>query len=83
MLTHYVRATRPKDAKGQAVTGTVRLRAKISKSGTVINPEVLAGNPALVPAALSAVRQWRYTPCLLHGEPVEIIAVIDVPFRID
>jgi len=41
---------------------------------------VLSGHPLLVPSAMEAVRQWRYKPTLLNGEPVEVITTIDVNF---
>jgi len=55
---------------------TVRLHAIISKQGTVQQLEVLSGHPLLVQSALDAVRQWRYRPTLLNGEPVEVDTTI-------
>jgi protein TonB len=36
----------------------------------------------LVQAALEAVRQWRYRPTQLNGEPVETVTTIDVNFQL-
>ena len=77
----YVRPVRPKNAKGQAIAGKVVVRAKISKSGSVTDPEVVSGNPELASAALAAVRKWRYKPVVFNGEPVEVITEIEVPFQ--
>ncbi len=72
----------PKLALGAHVQGSVLLRAIISKTGEVTGLEVVSGHPILVPAALSAVKQWRYRPYLLNGEPVEVETNITVTFNI-
>lgn len=63
--------------------GTVHLRAIISRDGRITALEVLSGHPLLVQAALDAVRQWRYRPTLLDGEPVEVETSITVNFRME
>jgi protein TonB len=62
------------------VQGTVVLRAVISKEGTITNLAVISGHPLLIPAALDAVRQWRYQPTLLNNVPVEVETTIEVRF---
>jgi periplasmic protein TonB len=62
--------------------GTVRLHAIISRDGRITSLDVLSGHPFLVKAALDAVRQWRYRPTLLNGEPVEVETSITVIFRL-
>jgi protein TonB len=62
--------------------GTVRLHAIISRDGLITSLDVLSGHPFLVMAALDAVRQWRYRPTLLNGEPVEVETSITVIFRL-
>jgi protein TonB len=51
----------------------------------MLNPEVIntTVNPGLAQAALDAVRQWRYQPTLLNGQPVEVVTNIDVTFELD
>ena len=61
----------------------MRLHAIIGKDGSVQQLEVLTGHPLLVQAALDAVRQWRYRPTLLNGEPVEVDTTIDVIFSLN
>jgi TonB family protein len=73
----------PTEARRQHISGTVRMHAIIAKDGSIKNLEVLAGHPSLVDAALDAVRQWRYQPTLLEGEPVEIDTTIDVTFSLN
>jgi len=64
------------------VSGTVRLTGVIAKDGTIEQLQVISGNPMLVPAALAAVKQWIYSPTFLNGQPVEVIAPIDVIFTL-
>ena len=59
------------------------MHAIISKDGTIQQLEVISGHPLLQQAALDAVRQWRYQPTLLNGEPVEVDTTIDVIFSLN
>ena len=61
--------------------GAVQIEATIDKEGNVTNLKVLKGDPILAKAALDAVRQWRYKPYYLDGEPVEIQTQITVNFK--
>jgi TonB family protein len=72
----------PPEAKKAHVEGVVKLSAIIAKDGTVQNLEVISGDPALVQAALDAVRQWIYQPTFLNGEPVEVKTQIDANFTL-
>jgi periplasmic protein TonB len=62
--------------------GTVVLHAIISRDGRINAVEVVSGSPLFLQAALDAVRQWRYRPTLLNGEPVEVETTITVMFRL-
>jgi TonB family protein len=62
--------------------GTVLLHAVISREGRITAIEVVSGSPWFVQAALDAVRQWRYRPTYLNGEPVEVETSITVIFRL-
>ena len=62
--------------------GTVVLHAIISREGRIEELEIVSGHPLLVQAAVDAVRQWRYRPTFLNGEPVEIETSITVTFRL-
>lgn len=81
-LVHYVRPVYPKEAKLKHIQGTVRLRVVVGTSSDIGKIEVLKGDPILVPAALRAVKMWRYSACLLNGNAVEWIASIEVPFTL-
>ena len=81
-LVNMVRPVYPPLAKQARISGTVRLHAIIAKDGSVIQLEVVQGHPLLVQSALDAVRQWRYQPTLLNGEPVEVDTTVDVVFSL-
>jgi len=70
----------PPLAKAARIQGVVKLEGIIAKNGAVVQLKVIGGHPLLVKASLDAVAQWRYTPTLLNGEPVDVIAPIDVNF---
>ena len=72
----------PPIAKQARVQGTVVLAATISKSGTIDNLRVVSGHPMLTQSALQAVRQWKYQPTYLNGEPVEVETTINVNFSL-
>jgi len=63
----------------------VIIKAVISTTGEPLNPQVVntAVNFGLAQAALDAVRQWRYQPTLLNGQPVEVTTTIQVTFELD
>jgi TonB family protein len=84
-LVSQVPPVYPAELKQQGIAGTVILRAVISTTGETLNPVVLntTVNPGLAQAALDAVRQWRYQPTLLNGQPVEIVTNIEVTFELD
>ena len=70
----------PTLAKQARVQGTVRLLGVISTEGRIEKLQVISGHPLLVQAAVDAVKQWTYRPTLLNGQPVEVMAPIDVNF---
>ena len=59
----------------------VILKAIINKASEIQNLELVEGNPMLVPAAIDAVKKWRYRPFLLNGEPVEVETNVSVTFQ--
>ncbi len=73
----------PSLARAARVQGTVRIQATIARDGSIQNLNIRSGPPLLVNAAIDAVRQWRYQPTLLSGEPVEVITEIEVNFTIN
>lgn len=82
-LMNKVQPQYPPLARQTRISGTVRLHAIIGKNGQVEQLEVMSGHPLLVQAALDAVRQWKYQPTQLNGEPVEVDTTIDVIFSLN
>jgi protein TonB len=71
----------PPLARQARIQGVVVLHAIIDKEGKVAQLEVVSGHPLLVQSAIEAVRQWRYKPTQLNGEPVEVDTTIQVTFQ--
>ena len=74
--------TYPAIARAARIQGTVAIAATISKAGTIENLRVVSGPPMLSASALEAVKNWRYKPYLLNGEPVEVETSIQVVFNL-
>ncbi|HET8888384.1 MAG TPA: TonB family protein [Candidatus Angelobacter sp.] len=83
MLQSQVEPVYPMIAKRARVQGTVTLRAVISAHGTIESLQVIDGHAMLVTAAMDAVKQWRYKPYMLSGQPVEVETTVFVNFHID
>ena len=58
------------------------LQAEIGKDGAIQNLHLVSGHPMLAPAAIEAVKQWKYKPYLLNGEPVEVETQVQVNFTL-
>ena len=72
----------PPEARDARVQGVVILEATISRTGEVSDVEVLRSVPLLDEAAVAAVRQWRYEPTLVDGEPVSILMTLTINFQL-
>ena len=72
----------PPLARQARIQGMVVLQAVIGKDGTIQNLRVVSGHPMLAQAALEAVKQWRYKPYYLNGEPVDVDTTINVNFTL-
>jgi protein TonB len=73
----------PPIAKQARIQGTVQLEAIIAQDGSIQNLKVVSGHPLLAQSALNAVSQWRYEPTLLNNEPVEVVTIINVVFKLN
>jgi periplasmic protein TonB len=80
MILSKVPPDYPPIARAARIEGVVMLKAIIAKDGTIQNLQVLSGHPMLAPAAVAAVKQWRYRPYLLNGQPVEVETTVQVIF---
>jgi protein TonB len=72
----------PPLAKTTRIQGHVIMSAVISTTGTIEKLTLISGHPLLAPAAMLAVKQWRYKPLLLNGDPVEVETTIDFNFTL-
>lgn len=82
LLVHRVEPTYPPLARSARVQGEVVLSAVIDTNGQITNLQLVSGHPMLVPSAINAVREWRYKPYLLNGQPVEVETTITVIFSL-
>jgi protein TonB len=82
LLLRKIQPAYPPLARQARIQGSVLLQAEISKDGTIQNLRLISGHPMLAPAAIEAVKQWRYRPYILNGEPVEVETQITVNFTL-
>jgi TonB family protein len=82
LILKRVQPVYPSSALQMRIQGSVQLLATISKEGSISNLTVLSGEGVLSRAASDAVRQWKYKPYYLNGEPVEIQTQITVNFKL-
>jgi TonB family protein len=80
-LTRKVLPQYPEMARRAGVGGDVVLSATIGVDGKLKNIRVVSGSPLLREAAISAAKQWRYSPYLLGGKPVETDTHITISFK--
>jgi periplasmic protein TonB len=82
LLVHKVVPQYPPLARQARIQGVVVLEALIGKDGSIQNLHVISGHPMLTNAALEAVKEWKYRPYNLNGEPVEVETTINVNFTL-
>ena len=82
LLIKKVQPPYPPLARQARIQGQVLLQAEISKDGSIQNLRLISGHPMLAPSAIEAVKQWRYKPYYLNGEPVEVETQITVIFSL-
>jgi TonB family protein len=82
LLMKKVNPEYPAEARRGRIQGTVLMHAIISKTGDITTLELVSGHPMLAPAALEAVKQWKYKPYLLNGQAVEVDTEIQVNFTL-
>lgn len=72
----------PEAARKQRIQGTVRLYTLVGTDGLVMATKSISGPTELVQAAIDAVKQWRFRPTILKGEPVEVECVLELIFKL-
>jgi TonB family protein len=81
-LVKKVQPAYPAEARESKIEGTVKLQVVVQKDGSVTVQNVVEGDPILSPAAIEAVKQWRYEPTLLDGKPIDMETTIEVTFTL-
>jgi TonB family protein len=82
LLIKQVQPSYPANALRMHIEGSVQLMTTLSKNGDITAIKVMSGDKQLAQAAVSAVKQWKYKPYLLNGEPVEIQTEVTVNFKL-
>src|ERR1041385_8320082 len=82
LLIRTIQPNYPPLARHARIQGSVLLQAEISKDGSIQTLRLVSGPPLLAPAAIEAVKQWKYKPYILNGEPVEVETQITVNFTL-
>ena len=82
LLIRKVQPAYPPLAKQARISGSVVLQAVIGKDGSIENLHAVSGHPMLIQSAIDAVRQWKYKPYFLNGEPVEVDTQVTVNFTL-
>ena len=80
-LIRKVEPVYPEEALRARVQGKVVLAIVVNEEGFVTEAKVVKGHPILNDAAIAAVRQWKYSPTLLNGEPVPVMATVTIIFN--
>lgn len=81
-ITHRVLPVYPPDALAERLEGSVDVHTIIGPDGTVQSVDTTSGNPVFVAAAEAAIRQWKFDPLLLNGQPVTVDTTITVNFHL-
>jgi TonB family protein len=82
MLIKKVQPEYPKAARKNHIQGSVVLQAEINPTGDIENLRLVSGDSALAPAAIDAVKQWKYGPYMLQGQPIRVETQITVQFAL-
>ena len=81
-LQQKVNPVYPQMAKIAHISGDVVLQVAIGKDGAVENIRAVSGHPILIQSAIDAVKQWKYRPYMMNGNPVEVDTQITVNFTL-
>jgi len=79
-LVRAVPAVYPPEARERRIIGTVVLKVLVNKEGNVVKATVISGHPVFSASALDAVKEWKFKPATLQGQPVETTTQIRLNF---
>ena len=80
LLLSRIEPVYPPETQTEHIDGVVVVRVTIDEGGSVSRAESMSGPPALIPRTIEAVKQWKYRPFLLNGEPVEVETTVEISF---
>ena len=80
-LIHRVEPDYPEEARKKGIQGAVVLEVHIGRDGAIQDVKVVSGQPLLANAAIAAVKQWRFKPHKVQGQPVEMQTRVTLNFR--
>ena len=80
-LLRRVEPEYPEAARQSQALGPVMLEIRVGKDGAVKQANLVSGDALLVPAAVTAVRQWKYQPYAPDGTPQEFLTRVTVNFK--
>jgi TonB family protein len=82
MVISKVQPIYPADAKAARIQGSVVIAATIGKDGSIQSERLISGHTVLAPAAMDAVKQWKYRPYVLNGQAIEVDTQMTVNFTL-
>jgi protein TonB len=80
-LIFHVEPRYPRGGDQIEIEEIVKLHATVGENGQITDVKRISGPMPLIPAAMSAIREWRYAPTLLNGRPVKTEADVTIVFR--
>jgi len=80
-LVRTVPAVYPPEAREKRIIGTVVLKVLVNKEGNVVKATVVSGPPVFSASALDAIKEWKFKPATLQGQPVETTTQIRLNFH--
>jgi outer membrane biosynthesis protein TonB len=80
-LAFFVWPRYPRSGDRYGPAETVKVRTTIGPFGQVLDVKLVSGSISLLPAAMNAIRLWRYKPTLLNKRPVLVQQDVTIEFR--
>jgi periplasmic protein TonB len=77
MQTHLLERVDPVYPAGTEQAGALILRVHIEDNGNVSSVEKVSGSDALAPAAIEAVKKWKYRPYELNGAAIAVDTTVE------
>ena len=72
----------PEDARAEHIQDTVLMQVDIDREGRVEKVDLISGHPVRAPAAMEAVRKWKYKPFTLNGQAFPIETQVQINFTL-